>query len=86
MWTPDVTVLLTADADTLLQRIVARGREYEKALSRDFLMKVSRSFEESVKQTAKALYVVNTSSLDLRQTEVRQQWIADTNLLSYKQE
>jgi deoxyadenosine/deoxycytidine kinase len=41
---PDVLVLLDADEDTLLKRIAARGREFERTFTRQFLTRMRQAY------------------------------------------
>ena len=43
---PDLVVYLKASVDTLMTRISMRGRDYEKGIQRDYLVRLNDLYEE----------------------------------------
>lgn len=46
---PDLIIYLRASVDTLVSRIALRGREYEKAIERNYLEKLNESYDSWIR-------------------------------------
>jgi len=69
---PDIVIYLQASVEVLLDRIRARGRPYERAISRDYLEEVVRAYNYFFFHYIQApLMVVNTNELDLSRNQVQ---------------
>lgn len=63
---PDLVVYLQASVDVLMDRIRGRGRQYERAISREYMEEVVRAYNYFFFHYTQApLMVVNTSEVDL---------------------
>ena len=63
---PDLVIYLQAPVDTLRERIIKRGIEYEQPIGDDFLSRLSESYTRFFHDfEASALLTVNTHSIDL---------------------
>ncbi len=63
---PDLVVYLQASVDTLLDRIRARGRPYERAISREYLEDVVRAYNYFFfHYTVAPIVVINTGETEL---------------------
>jgi deoxyadenosine/deoxycytidine kinase len=63
---PDLVIYLQAPLDTLMQRIIERGIDYERPISRNYLKKISEAYVEFFYYyTASPLLIVNTDDFDL---------------------
>jgi deoxyadenosine/deoxycytidine kinase len=62
---PDVVVYLQAGADTLMERIAKRGRQFEKDMERDYIEQLVEAYNHFFFHYADApLLVVNTNAID----------------------
>ncbi len=67
---PDLIVYLRASVDTLVRRIVLRGREYEKSISREYLSQLNELYEEWITTFTRApVLCVPADRLDYVQYE-----------------
>ncbi len=63
---PDLVVYLKADTDTLMQRIEARDRPYERAMERDYIASLGRAYDEFFAHyTAAPVLTLDTNRLDI---------------------
>ena len=63
--TPDLVIYLQASTDTLVERVQRRGRNYERALSDDYLARLGNSYGEFFHQYDDApLMMVNSENLN----------------------
>lgn len=63
---PDLVIYLQASVEALLDRVRARGRQYERAVSREYLEEVIRAYNYFFFHfTQTPLMVVNTTEVDL---------------------
>jgi deoxyadenosine/deoxycytidine kinase len=63
---PDLVVYLRADVPTLLQRIAQRGRDYERAISADYLASLNALYDEWAQSfTASPVLSIETNALDV---------------------
>jgi deoxyadenosine/deoxycytidine kinase len=62
---PDLIVYLKADVNTLLTQINQRGREFEKSIEKDYLLRLNKSYGQWIKnyKLGKKL-VIETDKLD----------------------
>jgi deoxyadenosine/deoxycytidine kinase len=71
---PDMFVVVTADIDVLIQRIVDRGRPYEKWLlnNKDYLVELQKAVEEWGKTPEKGVFKlpINTSDTPIEEIEL----------------
>jgi deoxyadenosine/deoxycytidine kinase len=69
---PDLVIYLQASVETLLDRIRARGRPYERAISREYLEDVVRAYNYFFFHfTGAPLVVVNTTETDLSRNQAQ---------------
>lgn len=69
---PDLVIYLQASVETLLDRIRARGRPYERAISREYLEDVVRAYNYFFFHfTGAPLVVVNTTETDLGRNQAQ---------------
>jgi deoxyadenosine/deoxycytidine kinase len=62
---PDVLIYLRANIDTLLRQISLRGRDFEKAIQREYLEQLNRHYESWIgRYTRGRLLIVESDSLD----------------------
>ncbi len=63
---PDLVIYLQAPLDTLMQRIIERGIDYERPISRSYLKKISEAYVEFFYYyTTSPLLIVNTNEFNL---------------------
>ena len=63
---PDLVIYLQAPVDVLMQRIIERGRDFERPINRDYLKKISDAYVEFFYYYATSpLLIVNTQDFDL---------------------
>src|SRR5438045_1698381 len=66
---PDLVIYLQANIDTLLKRIKKRGRNYEKAISPQYLQELSEAYSHYFyRYDETPLLVVNTNEIDFVNT------------------
>jgi deoxyadenosine/deoxycytidine kinase len=65
---PDLIVYLHASPDTLMERIARRGRESEKAITRDYLERLSSAYDDWTARAARRgeVLVIDTDSVPLQ--------------------
>lgn len=67
---PDLFVFLYQDIDRLLKNIEIRGREYEKTISAEYLIKIQTSYLNFVKQlTDLRVLIIDVNNLDFAHNE-----------------
>jgi deoxyguanosine kinase len=67
---PDLLVFLYHDIDRLLSNIRIRGREYEKNISGDYLLKIQNAYFDFLKQTPDLkVLILDMNSLDFVKNE-----------------
>jgi len=64
---PDLMILLDASEDELLQRIAARGRSFERVMTRDFLAQMRRSYTQAAADVTCPVIRIDNGERDLRQ-------------------
>jgi len=74
---PDVLVLLDASEQTLLSRIAERGRDFERAMTADFLSSMRRAYNEAAACAACPVLRVCCDEVDLRQQAERSRLIEE---------
>lgn len=63
---PDLVIYLQAPLDILMQRIIARGHDYERPISRNYVKKISEAYVEFFYYySSSPLLIVNTNDFDL---------------------
>lgn len=63
---PDLVIYLQAPLDTLMQRIIERGHDYERPISRSYVKKISDAYIEFFYHySSSPLLIVNTNDFDL---------------------
>jgi len=68
---PDLLIHLDASEATLWGRILRRGREFEKAMTRDFLASMRRAYNRAVRSSPCPVLAVDCDEVDLRVREAR---------------
>ena len=65
---PDLIVYLHASPDTLMGRIATRGRESEKAITRDYLARLSAAYDDWIARASRRgeVRVIDTDAVPLR--------------------
>src|SRR5664280_2900072 len=67
---PDIYVYLHLNTDRLLENIERRGRNYEKSITREYLMKIQNSYFSFFKQNPENKYLVlDVNDLDFVSNE-----------------
>ena len=67
---PDLVIYLQAPLDTLMQRIIERGHDYERPINRTYVKKISDAYVEFFYHyTTSPLLIVNTNDFDLSGNE-----------------
>lgn len=67
---PDLVIYLQAPIDALMQRIIARGHDYERPINRSYVKKISEAYVEFFYYyTSSPLLIVNTNDFDLSGNE-----------------
>jgi deoxyadenosine/deoxycytidine kinase len=62
---PDLVIYLSASTDALIERIESRGREFEKAITREYLDELNQAFNRFFfHYNETPLLVINTSEID----------------------
>ena len=62
---PDLLIYLRADVETLVNQIKTRGRSYESAISKDYLDKLNRKYENWISNYHEGkLLIVDVNELD----------------------
>src|SRR5512143_2588844 len=61
--TPDLTVYLYADTDTLMQRIALRDRPYERSMERSYIAELGSAYDDFFTHLAGAYITIDTSPL-----------------------
>ncbi|MEM6998751.1 MAG: deoxynucleoside kinase [Pseudomonadota bacterium] len=63
---PDLVIYLQAPLDILMQRIIERGHDYERPISRNYVKKISDAYIEFFYYySSSPLLIVNTNDFDL---------------------
>lgn len=63
---PDLVIYLQAPLDALMKRVMERGRDFERPISRDYLKKISDAYVEFFYYySSSPLLIVNTEDFDL---------------------
>ncbi len=76
--TPDLVVVLDAPLDTLLQRIVKRGRSYERDFDAKYLEDLVLRYRREFQLYDKApVLVVKTGEIDFSRDEEAVQWLVE---------
>ena len=73
---PSVIVHLDAPEPVLMSRIAARGREYEKAMTPEFLEDMRNAYNDIDRSAGCPVIRVDTDATDVRDTDVRNELIA----------
>jgi deoxyadenosine/deoxycytidine kinase len=65
---PDLIIYLHANPDTLMERIARRGRESEKAITRDYLARLGAAYDSWIERAAQRgeVRVIDTDSIPLQ--------------------
>ena len=67
---PDLVIYLQAPTETLMQRIMERGYDYERAINYSYLKKISDAYIDFFySYTMSPLLIVNTDDFDLSRDE-----------------
>lgn len=67
---PDLVVYLQASTERLLQRIIKRGRDYEKNISREYLEALNNAYNDFFFHYSMApVFIVNTDEIDFVQSD-----------------
>ena len=62
---PDLVIYLQADTDRLMKNIMARGREYERDISRDYIDALNQVYNEFFfRYQDSPLLIINTNNID----------------------
>jgi len=75
---PQLLVYLHLEADELLKRIEQRGRDYEKAISAEYLIGLQKSYFEHLSQLVDIkVLVIDASGIDFRNSDEELERIAE---------
>jgi hypothetical protein len=71
---PDLILYMRAQPDTILQRIKARGRDFEKSIDPDYIRELHQSYEDWADriEVIAPLHIVDTETLDLKSDRAAQ--------------
>lgn len=73
--TPDLTVYLRAELDTLMNRIATRDRPYERTMSRDYIADLRKAYERFFVEYREApVLIIDTDQLN---------WVSDPEALAH---
>ena len=77
---PDMIIYLHASPDTLMQRIARRGRESEKTITRDYLARLGKAYEDWTARAAQKgeVRVIDTDAIPLQGPTPAFQELVDT--------
>jgi deoxyadenosine/deoxycytidine kinase len=75
---PDLIIHLDASESTLLERIAVRGREFEKAITADFLAMVRGAYNSFTRSASCPVIAVDSQRADLRRADARRALVAET--------
>jgi len=64
---PDLMILLDASEEELLQRIAARGRQFERVMNSDFLSQMRQSYAQATSDVTCPVIRIDNGERDLRQ-------------------
>lgn len=63
---PDLVIYLRATVDTLMARIAARGRSYERSMSRDYITRLAKVYDDFfASYTSSSLLIIDTDNLNV---------------------
>ncbi len=70
---PDLIIYLRASTWTLISRIRKRGRDYERAISKEYLAQLNLAYEDWIKNYARnnRVLVIDTDDLDIEKDTTR---------------
>lgn len=70
---PDLIIYLRASTWTLISRIRKRGRDYERAIDKEYLAQLNRGYENWIQRYARQhrVLIVDTDNLDIEQDTSR---------------
>lgn len=70
---PDLIIYLRASTWTLISRIRKRGRDYERAIDKEYLAQLNRTYEDWIKRYAQhhRVLIVETDDLDIEKDAPR---------------
>lgn len=75
---PDLVIYLQAPVDVLLKRVAKRGRQFERAMERDYLARLAESYTRFFYDYADApLLIVNAAEIDFVDSENDYQQLLD---------
>jgi deoxyguanosine kinase len=76
---PDIYVYLHLNPDRLLENIEMRGRNYEKSITREYLLKIQKSYFSFFKQNPENKYlVIDVNDIDFVANESHYSKVIDT--------
>ena len=76
---PDIYVYLHLNTDRLLENIERRGRNYEKSITREYLLKIQNSYFSFFKQNPENKYLVlDVNNIDFVSNESHYSKVIDT--------
>lgn len=82
---PDLFVFLYHDIERLLQNIKLRGREYEKSINGDYLLKIQNAYFDFLKQVPDLkVLIINVNYLDFAKNEAHYARIVEIINKPYK--
>lgn len=61
---PDLTVYLRVSTETAMRRIAMRDRPYERQMSRDYIQRLNRAYEDHFSNPGQRILTVDTTDLD----------------------
>lgn len=67
---PDLVIFLSADIDTLLRNIRARGRQFEQNIREEYLWKISNEYKMFLKSLNIPVIVLKRESFDFLQNDM----------------
>jgi deoxyadenosine/deoxycytidine kinase len=70
---PDLIIYLRASIWTLISRIRKRGRDYEKAINKEYLAQLNQAYEDWIKRYTKQhrVLIIDTDDLDIEKDTSR---------------
>lgn len=82
---PDILIYLWNSIDNLQKNIKKRGRDYEKAISNEYLSEIQDSYFDYIKkQSNNRILIINTENIDFVNSEEDYTWLKEHIFRDYE--